>query len=79
VAFIRYKHLKARGVVNSRAHLKTLQEKHGFPLGRLFGDNVRAYDEETEVNPWLESRPTAPKPTPKSPGRPRKAAATVGA
>jgi hypothetical protein len=73
MAFIRYKQLKARGIVNSRSHLKGLQENHGFPLGRLIGDNVRVFDEETEVEPWLKSRPTAPKPTPKSPGRPRKA------
>jgi hypothetical protein len=77
MAFIRYKHLKERGIVNSRAHLKTLQEKHGFSLGRLIGDNVRVWDEETEVEPWLENRPTAPKLTPKSPGRPRKVSSVV--
>jgi hypothetical protein len=79
MAFIQFKDLQRRGIVKSRARLKTLQKHHGFPLGRLIGDNVRAWDEETEINPWLESRPTAPKPTPKSPGRPRKVATTVEA
>ena len=77
---IQFKELKRRGIVKSRTRLKTLQEDHGFPLGRLIGRNVRAWDEETEIDPWLKSRPTAPKSgTPKSKGRPRKAAATVEA
>jgi hypothetical protein len=74
MAFVQFKVLKARGIAKSRGRLKTLQQKHGFPLGRLFGDNIRVWDEETEIEPWLESRPTALKTgTPKSPGRPRKA------
>jgi hypothetical protein len=73
--FLRFNDLRNRGIVNSRSHLKGLQDNYGFPLGRLIGPNVRAWEEETEINPWLASRPTAPKPTPKSPGRPRKKAA----
>jgi hypothetical protein len=69
---LRFADLKARGIVRNRVTLKNLQLKCGFPLGQLTGPNTRTWDEETEIDPWLASRPTAPKPTPKSPGRPRK-------
>jgi hypothetical protein len=76
--FLRYADLQARGIVKSRAALKELQRNWGFPLGRLLGPNTRAWDEETEIDPRVASRPTGPKPTPKSPGRPRKAVRTAG-
>ena len=68
MAFIRYKQLK--------------KKNHGFPRGRLIGGNVRVFDEETEIESWLKSRPTAPKPTPRGKwkrGRPKKATAPAGA
>jgi hypothetical protein len=72
MGWLRFRDLKARGIVNSRQALKKLQEDYGFPLGRLIGENTRAWHEESELNPWLASRPTALKKTAKSPGRPRK-------
>jgi predicted DNA-binding transcriptional regulator AlpA len=79
MGYLRFNDLRARGIVKSRPALKGLQEKSGFPSGRLIGPNTRAWDEETEIAPWLASRPTAPKPTPRSPGRPRKADTSVEA
>jgi len=54
---IRFYGLKARGIVQSWAQLKHLQDKHGFPAGRLLSPQVRAWTEE-EVAAWLETRPT---------------------
>jgi predicted DNA-binding transcriptional regulator AlpA len=70
---LRYFDLKARGIVKNRATLSNWIKKENFPPGQLTGPNSRTWDEETEVNPWLASRPTAAKPVPKSPGRCRKA------
>ena len=70
---LRFFDLKARGIVNNRVTLSNWQKKHGFPKGQMTGPNTRTWDEETEIAPWLASRPTAPKPVPRSPGRPRKA------
>ena len=61
---LRYDDLKARGIVNNRATLRIWIRKRGFPPGQLTGPNTRTWDEETEIKPWLESRPTDPKPTP---------------
>jgi hypothetical protein len=71
MAWLRFRDLTVRGVVNSRPALQKLQKKYGFPLGRLIGAS-RVWNEDTEINPWLASRPTALKKTPKSPGRPKK-------
>jgi hypothetical protein len=54
---LRFKHLKQRGIVASFAQVKHLQEKEGFPLGRLLGPNTRVWTED-EVEAWLASRPT---------------------
>lgn len=54
---VRFKHLQQRGIVDSWAQLRRLQEKHGFPLGRLLGPNTRTWDEDKEIEPWLASRP----------------------
>ena len=70
---LRYSDLKARGIVKNRVTLSNWQKKHGFPKGQMTGPNTRTWDEETEVNPWLASRPAAPKPVPKGPGRKRNA------
>jgi hypothetical protein len=72
---LRFRDLKARGIVNNRVTLKSWIRKHGFPPGQLTGPNTRTWDEDTEINPWLDSRPTAPKPAPivkGRRGRPRK-------
>jgi hypothetical protein len=69
---LRYYDLKKRGIVNNRATLHNWTKKLGFPKGQLTGPNTRTWDEDTEINPWVANRPTAPKPVPKSPGRKRK-------
>ena len=75
---LRYADLKDRQIVKSRAQLKNLIEKYGFPPGRMLGPNTRVWDEETEIAAWLDSRPVAG-PPPRGiakvgKGRPRKAA-----
>jgi len=74
---LRYRDLKERGVINNRPTLNNWIKKLGFPPGQLTGPNSRTWSED-EVEAWLDSRPTAPKPAPivkGRPGRPRKAAA----
>jgi hypothetical protein len=59
---LRFRDLRARGIVNSWPQLKRLQQLHGFPLGRMLSPNCRAWTEE-EVDEWIVSRPrenTAP-------------------
>ena len=69
---LRFRDLKAEGVVNNRVTLGHWIRKHGFPPGQLTGPNSRTWS-AAEVQAWLANRPTATKPVPKSPGRPRKA------
>jgi hypothetical protein len=71
--YLRYADLKARGIVNNPVNLKNWIQKYGFPPGQMIGPNTRVWA-DTDVEAWLASRPTAKKPVPKSPGRPRKAA-----
>jgi len=56
---IRFFDLKDRRMVNSWAHLKSLQDRFGFPAGRLVG-HCRIWTEQ-EVADWFASRPTEPK------------------
>jgi predicted DNA-binding transcriptional regulator AlpA len=73
---LRYSDLLALGVVRNRPTLQNWIRNRGFPAGQLTGPNSRTWS-EVEVQRWIDSRPTAPKPdlpTPKRrPGRPRKA------
>jgi hypothetical protein len=74
---LRFRDLKARGIVNNRTTLQNWIRKLGFPPGQLTGPNTRTWDEDTEVNPWIAGRPTGPKTEiPLKPGsrrgRPRK-------
>jgi|GEM_PF-1012724 hypothetical protein len=71
--WLRYADFERDGLFKSRQQLKNAIDNLGFPPGRLVTPNVRAWHKEREVDPWLESRPVDPKPTPKSPGRPHKA------
>lgn len=75
---LRYADLTALGIVKNRAALADLIKKCGFPPGQLTGPNSRTYGED-DVQAWLDARPTAPKITPRSKGRPRKADTSVGA
>lgn len=54
---LRFRHLKKRGIVDSWAQLRNLVEKHNFPRGKMLSPNCRVWDEEDELEPWLESRP----------------------
>ena len=71
---LRLPDLIERGVANNGPPLRTWIKKRGFPPGQLTGPNSRTWS-EAEVQAWLDSRPTAPKPTPKAKnqGHPRKA------
>jgi hypothetical protein len=72
---LRYCDLKARGIVNNRVTLRNWIRDRGFPPGQLTGPNSRTWG-EGEIDDYLDSRPTAPKPVipAKRPrGRPRKA------
>jgi hypothetical protein len=73
---LRYSDFVACGLFKNRAQLKNAQEKYGFPAGQLTTPNCRTWGEESEVKPWLASRPVGPKPVPKSPGRPSGKTAT---
>jgi hypothetical protein len=55
----RFSHLKENNVVQSRMQLLRLQQRHGFPKGRLLSPGCRAWTVE-EVTTWLESRPVEP-------------------
>jgi len=60
---LRFRDLKARGVVTNWVTLNSWIENEGFPPGRLVGPNTRLWD-EPEVVAWLEARPSARKTTP---------------
>jgi predicted DNA-binding transcriptional regulator AlpA len=76
---LRYADLLALGIVNNRPTLQNWIRKLGFPPGQLTGPNSRTWD-EAEVETWLASRPTGPKPAPvvkSRRGRPPSADRTV--
>jgi hypothetical protein len=54
---VRFKELQAAGIVDSWPQLKNMQEKYGFPLGKLLGASLRAWD-VLEIKQWLAQRPT---------------------
>jgi hypothetical protein len=43
IVLLRYRDLKARGIVASWAQLKRLQDHYGFPLGRMLSPNTRVW------------------------------------
>jgi hypothetical protein len=62
--FLRFRDLKARGIVNNWPSLRNRITKNGFPPGRLIGPNARAWTED-EIEAWLASRPVERKPAPR--------------
>jgi hypothetical protein len=58
--YLRFRDLKARGIVNNWPTLKYRIDKFGFPPGRLIGPNGRAWT-EAEVETWIAAQPTARK------------------
>jgi predicted DNA-binding transcriptional regulator AlpA len=59
--YVDYHWLVRQGVFNSRMTLWRAIRDHGFPPGILITPNRRAWTED-EVDTWIASRPTAPKP-----------------
>jgi predicted DNA-binding transcriptional regulator AlpA len=60
---LRYADLERLGIVRNRITLRNWIRDRGFPAGQLTGPNSRTWSEK-EVQNWLASRPTAPKPAP---------------
>jgi hypothetical protein len=75
---LRYVDLLEAGIVNNRVTLKNWIRDRDFPPGQLTGPNSRTWD-EAEVQRWLDSRPTAPKPAPRRRFETARAAAKVSA
>jgi predicted DNA-binding transcriptional regulator AlpA len=71
--WLRYRDLKAEGIVSNRATLGNWIRDRGFPSGRLIGPNTRMWPED-EVRAWIDSRPTEFKQPPPNPRRKRKRA-----
>jgi hypothetical protein len=61
---LRFRDLKAKGIVNNWGTLRDWIINRDFPRGRLLGPNIRTWD-EGEVVAWLESRPSESKPVPR--------------
>jgi hypothetical protein len=78
MTWVRFAWLKRHGIVDSWPQLKNLREKYKFPVGRMLSPNVRAWDLENEIEPWLASLPVEGPPLRGAAkarrGRPRKAA-----
>lgn len=83
---LRYRDLKARGIILNWATLSNRIKHDNFPRGRMIGKNTRCWT-VLEIETWLDSRPVdgpAPKgvaapDNKRSRGRPRKAAAEAAA
>ncbi|PZV36166.1 AlpA family phage regulatory protein [Mesorhizobium kowhaii] len=56
--FLRFKDLKARGIVTNWPTLLDWIKDEGFPPGRYFGPNTRVWSDE-EIDCWTASRPLA--------------------
>ena len=74
---LRYRNLKARGIVRNWTTLRNRIRNDGFPAGRMTGRNERTWT-EAEIDEWITSCPVAG-PAPRGAaarprGRPRKAA-----
>jgi predicted DNA-binding transcriptional regulator AlpA len=54
--FLRFRDLKASGLVDNRTTLQRWIQQQRFPPGRLLGPNVRVWS-DTEIFAWLASRP----------------------
>lgn len=55
--FVRFKDLHDAGIVSSWNSLREMQERYGFPLGKMLGASIRGWD-VSEIKDWLASRPT---------------------
>jgi predicted DNA-binding transcriptional regulator AlpA len=78
VRLLRFPDLQKRNIVKSWPQLKRLQERHGFPRGRMIGPNTRAFTEE-EIDEWVATRPVdgpAPRGAAKAKAKARRADTT---
>jgi hypothetical protein len=55
---VRFRDLKAAGVVDNWTQLRRLIDTEGFPAGRYAGKNTRIWT-AAEIEAWLDSRPQA--------------------
>jgi hypothetical protein len=69
--YVRFKDLVDAGLVGSWTQLQRLIRHENFPIGILLSANARAW-KLSSVEAWAASRPSARKPVPRSPGRPRR-------
>ena len=53
---LRFRDLRARGIVHSWPQLRSLQVAYGFPLGRLISPNTRTWL-VSEIDDWIATRP----------------------
>jgi predicted DNA-binding transcriptional regulator AlpA len=56
--FLRLRDLQERGIAMTYQAVRHMQEKEGFPLGRLLGPGTRVWTHD-EINQWLASRPVS--------------------
>ena len=54
--FLRFADLKSIGIANSWAQLKKLQDRHGFPAGRLLSPQVRRGVKQRLISGWTAGR-----------------------
>ena len=57
--YLRFRDLKARGIVTNWTTLRNWQKREGFPPGILLGPNSRAWPED-EIDRWLAGRRAKP-------------------
>jgi hypothetical protein len=57
--WLSFQDLKLLGIVDNWQTLKNWQSDPAikFPVGKLLGPNTRRWDKQTEIDPWLASRP----------------------
>jgi len=58
--FLRFRDLKARGIVGNWTTLLRWIRDRGFPVGVMLGANTRVWPED-EINAWLANLPAADK------------------
>lgn len=56
--YVRFRDLKAAGIVQNWQGIKRLVEEQGFPPGVMLGPNTRAWT-VGDVQGWLATRPLA--------------------
>jgi hypothetical protein len=56
--WVRFRDLKAAGVVDNWTQLRRLIDTEGFPAGRYAGRNTRIWT-AAEIEAWLDGRPPA--------------------